>query len=46
MLLGCLLVYSGVQHFVPLCVLTLLVPCSDVRYDFHKKKRYSVPLYP
>jgi hypothetical protein len=44
-LLGCLLDYSGVQNFVPLCVLTLLVPCSDVRYDFDIK-RYSVRLCP
>ena len=30
----CVFAYSGVQHFVRLCVLTSLVPYCDVRYGF------------
>ena len=37
----CLLVYSGLQHFLLLYVLYVykfLVPCCDVSYDFRKNK--------
>ena len=39
----CLLVYSGLQHFLLLYVLYVykfLVPCCDVSYDFRKKQSY------
>jgi hypothetical protein len=41
----CVLAYSGVQHFVRLCVLTSLVPCCDVRYGFShiNDVRFALP---
>jgi len=37
-----LFAYSGVHHFVLLCVFTVLVPSCDVLYDFRVKTMFAL----